>query len=42
MCEIITKSYVKLAPSVITNDDLTKQSAKYNTMFEKLLEKVNR
>ena len=42
MCEIITKSYVKLAPSVITNDDLTKQSAKYNKMFEKLLEKVNR
>lgn len=41
ICEIMTSSYVKLAPSVITDKELTDNAAKYNKMFEKLLEKVN-
>jgi tetratricopeptide (TPR) repeat protein len=42
MCEIMTKSYVKLSPSVITDTDLVKTAAKYNDGFEKLLEKVTK
>ncbi|MEA2098530.1 MAG: hypothetical protein U9P72_00195 [Campylobacterota bacterium] len=42
MCEIIIGSYIKLAPSVVTDTNLTKSAAKYNSMFEKLLEKVNK
>ena len=42
MCEIMTGSYIKLAPSVITDTQLTKDAAEYNDMFEKLLEKVDR
>lgn len=42
ICEIMISSYVKLAPSVITDKELTDSAAKYNDMFEKLLEKVNR
>ncbi len=41
ICEIMISRYIKLAPSVITDNDLVKDSAKYNSMFEKLLEKVN-
>jgi len=42
ICEIMVDSYVKLAPSVITDKELVSQAAKYNANFEKLLEKVNR
>jgi len=42
ICEIMTSAYVKLAPSVITDDELVEQAAKYYDGFEKLLEKVNR
>ena len=42
MCEIMLGSYVKLAPSVITDKDLVKTAAQYHDKFEKLLEKVNR
>jgi hypothetical protein len=42
MCEIMISAYIKLAPSVITDDELVKQTAKYHDGFEKLLEKVNR
>ncbi|MBU1658654.1 hypothetical protein KKG72_06330 [bacterium] len=42
ICEIMLSSYVKLAPSVITNDTLVNEAAKYHSGFEKLLEKVNR
>lgn len=42
ICEIMIGSYVKLAPSVITDKKLVEQSAKYHQKFEKLLEKVNR
>jgi len=42
MSEIMVDSYVKLAPSVITESDLVKEAAKYYENFEKLLEKVNR
>ena len=42
MCEIMIDAYVKLAPSVITDEELVKQSAYYYQKFEKLLEKVNR
>jgi tetratricopeptide (TPR) repeat protein len=42
MSEIMISSYVKLAPSVITDKDLTLEAAKYNNEFEKLLEKISR
>lgn len=40
MCKIMISSYIKLAPSVITNKQLVQESARYNQKFEKLLEKV--
>ena len=42
ICEIMIASYIKLAPSVITDDKLVEDSAAYYKKFEKLLEKVNR
>ena len=42
ICEIMIGSYIKLAPSVITDDKLIEDSAIYYKKFEKLLEKVNR
>lgn len=42
MSEIVTVSYIKLAPSIITDRDLVKEATKYNKDFEKLLEKVNK
>jgi len=42
MCQIMIRSYVKLAPSVITDKKLVEDSAMYNEKFEKLLEKVTR
>jgi len=42
MSQIVVDSYVKLAPSVITDNDLVKEAAEYHRNFEKLLEKVNR
>ncbi len=42
MCEIMVDSYVKLAPSVITNIELVDEATLYYKDFEKLLEKVNR
>ncbi|NPA59882.1 MAG: hypothetical protein GXO30_05395 [Epsilonproteobacteria bacterium] len=42
MCEIMIKSYAKLSPSVITDNNLVQKSAKYNDGFEKLLEKVTK
>ena len=41
MCEIMIDSYVKLAPSVITDKDLVQEAAMYYKNFENLLEKVN-
>lgn len=40
--EIMTGSYIKLAPSVVTDSDLVKEAAQNNKKFEKLLEKLNR
>ncbi len=40
MCEIMIRSYIKLAPSIITDKKLVEESASYNQKFEKLLEKV--
>lgn len=40
MSEIIVDSYVKLAPSIITDKELVKKAQKYHDDFEKLLEKV--
>jgi len=40
MSEIMVDSYVKLAPSVITDEDLVKEASKYHDDFEILLEKV--
>ncbi|OIP52848.1 MAG: hypothetical protein AUK54_10295 [Helicobacteraceae bacterium CG2_30_36_10] len=42
ICEIMLSSYIKLAPSVVTDADLVKDVANYNLGFEKLLEKVDR
>ena len=42
MSAIVIDSYVKLAPSVITDTDLVKEAATYHKNFEQLLEKVNR
>ena len=41
MSHIMIDSYIKLAPSVITDKKLVEQSAEYYHGFEKLLEKVN-
>ncbi|MDQ1244458.1 MAG: hypothetical protein QG565_798 [Campylobacterota bacterium] len=41
ICNIMLSAYIKLAPSVITNEDLVKRSAEYQSKFEKLLEKAN-
>ena len=41
ICEIMVGSYIKLAPSVITDSELVQESFKYQAKFEKLLEKVN-
>ena len=42
MCEIMVSSYVKLAPSVITDADLIEETKIYYEKFETLLEKVNK
>jgi hypothetical protein len=42
ICEIMKDSYVKLAPSVVTDEELVKEAAYYHAGFEQLLEKVNR
>ncbi|MFT5836501.1 MAG: hypothetical protein ACI9RG_001408 [Sulfurimonas sp.] len=42
MCHIMIGSYIKLAPSVITERDLVDDAARYHDNFEKLLEKVNK
>jgi len=42
ICEIMMSSYIKLAPSVVTDKELVKQAAKYHDSFEKLFEKVHR
>ena len=41
VCQIMISSYIKLAPSVITDADLVALAALYHSKFEKLLEKVN-
>lgn len=41
MCQIMVDSYIKLAPSVVTDTQLVKESGKYYLQFEKLLEKVH-
>ncbi len=42
MCNIMIGSYVKLAPSVVTDSDLVQEAATHYNNFEKILEKVNR
>jgi tetratricopeptide (TPR) repeat protein len=42
ICEIMVSSYIKLAPSVITDEELVEKTANYHAKFEKLLEKVNK
>ena len=42
ICEIMIDSYIKLAPSVITDKKLVEESAYYYQKFEKLLEKVTK
>lgn len=41
MSTIVIDSYVKLAPSVITDEELVRDAASYHKNFEQLLEKVN-
>ncbi len=40
MSEVMVDSYVKLAPSVITDKALVQKAATYHKQFEQLLEKV--
>lgn len=42
ICEIMKSSYIKLAPSVVTDQELVENAAYYHAGFEQLLEKVNR
>ncbi len=42
MCNIMLGSYIKLAPSVITDEELVQEAAAYHAKFEKLLEKVTK
>ena len=42
ICQIMIDSYIKLAPSVITDNTLVEAAASYYKNFEQLLEKVNR
>jgi len=42
ICNIMISAYIKLAPSVITDKELVKESAQHHNRFEKLLEKINR
>ena len=42
MSEIVVESYVKLAPSILTNKELVQNATKHHDEFEKLLEKVTR
>ncbi|MEA3370923.1 MAG: hypothetical protein U9Q40_06245 [Campylobacterota bacterium] len=42
MSKIVVDSYVKLAPSVITDTDLVEDAAYHHKSFEQLLEKVDR
>jgi tetratricopeptide (TPR) repeat protein len=42
MSEIMVDSYVKLAPSVITNKALVEEASSYYKNFEKILEKITR
>jgi hypothetical protein len=41
ICEIMKSAYVKLAPSVVTDEELVESAAYYHAGFEQLLEKVN-
>ena len=41
MCQIMIKTYIKLAPSVVTDTELVEEAAFYHAGFEQLLEKVN-
>ncbi|MFT7861026.1 MAG: hypothetical protein ABXS93_08815 [Sulfurimonas sp.] len=40
MSEIMVESYVKLAPSVITDKTLVQEASRYHEQFEKILDKV--
>ena len=42
MSEIMVQSYVKLAPSIITDKELVDEAAEYHKNFEVLLDKVDR
>jgi hypothetical protein len=42
MCEVMIAEYIKLAPSVITDEELVQETADYHQKFEQLLEKVTR
>jgi len=42
MSQIVVDSYVKLAPSIITDKELVDEARKYHDTFEQLLEKVTK
>jgi hypothetical protein len=42
MCQIMIDSYIKLAPSVITDHNLVEEATSYYKNFEQLLEKVTK
>lgn len=41
ICSIMQSSYIKLAPSVVTQKDLVEQAALYHKQFEQLFAKVS-
>jgi hypothetical protein len=41
ICEIMKSSYIKLAPSVVTDKELVENAAYYHAGFEQLLEKID-
>jgi len=40
MCEIMIESYKKIAPTVLTDEDLIKEAADYNLKFKKLYDEI--
>ncbi|MDQ1263511.1 MAG: hypothetical protein QG559_512 [Campylobacterota bacterium] len=42
LCKIMLSTYIKLAPSAITDEALVEEAAMYNQKFEILLEKVDK
>jgi len=40
MCEIMIESYVKIAPTVLTDKELIQEASDYNQKFKKLYDEI--